>query len=132
MGSSGAISTIALLAASSLALPACIDGGKDGTQVSTPAFVARNVKAYGETAVGLPPEVTYGWQVGVAGDVLTWRECPAVDRCGRGERTRAASDLIAIERVGEVEIDGERVDVVKLSLAPRKTYIVPSVKVPPR
>lgn len=103
----------------------CVDGGKSGKPTSTPEFVAGNVKAYGETAAGLPPEVAYAWQLRVTGDVARWRECTSIDTCGDVERTRPASELLGVERAGEAEIDGERVEVVKLSLSPRPTYVVP-------
>jgi hypothetical protein len=105
---------------------ACVDG--TGKPVSEPVFYAKNVKRYGETALGLPPDEAYGWDLGVTGDVARWRECPSIETCSNVERTRRASDVLAVERIAEANLDGRRVDVMKLSLAPRPTYIVPNFK----
>ncbi len=129
LGSPRVLAAVFLLSVASLG---CVDGGKSGKPVSTPEFVAENVKAYGETAAGLPPDVTYGWQLRVTSDVARWRECTSVDACGNVERSRPASDLLGIERVGEADVGGERVEVMKLSLSPRPTYVVPAFKPAPR
>jgi hypothetical protein len=93
--------------------------------VNTPEWEAKNVKGYGETVAGLPPETVLGCDLVVAGDVARWRECAAVDSCGQVERSRPAKDLIAVERVGKAAIEERQVDVLKLSLTARPSYVVP-------
>lgn len=109
----------------SASILACGVDGKNGEPVSSPIFHLKNTQSYAETAAGLPPDVTYGWNLRVGSDVVRWRECASVETCGHTERTRPANELIALERVGEVEIEGEHVEVMKLSLTPRPTYVVP-------
>jgi hypothetical protein len=96
--------------------------------VSEPEFYASNVKAYGETAAGLPPEVAYAWDLRIAGDVARFYECTAVDACTKVERTRPASEVLGIQKAGKAEVEGEVVTVMKLSLTARPTYIVPNWK----
>ena len=105
----------------------CVDHQKAGP-VPEPVFYAKNVKAYGETAAGLPPDVVYAWDLRVAGDVARFYECTAIDECGKVERTRAAKEVLAVQKAGKAEVEGEVVQVMKLSLSPRPTYIVPSWK----
>lgn len=88
----------------------------------------KNVKDYAETVAGLPPEVVLGWDLLVVDDVARWRECTAVDACGQIERSRPAKDLLAVARVAHTSVEGRQVDVLKLSLAPRPTYVVPYSK----
>jgi hypothetical protein len=107
-----------------LACSACVDP-LTTKPVSTPAWQVKNVKAYAETAAGLPPETTLGWDLVVAGDVARWRECSSVETCGQIERSRPVADLLAVEHVARSSVDGEEVAVLRLSLAPRPTYVVP-------
>jgi hypothetical protein len=89
---------------------------------------AQNVKAYAETARGdADPDIGYGWGFGLHGDVARWRECVRPAECAGVERERPAKEVLAIEHVGQgVLSDGTKVDVVKLSLTPRRKYVVPS------
>jgi hypothetical protein len=105
----------------------CVDG-RGGRPVSEPEFYAKNVKAYGETAAGLPPETAYAWRLRVTGDEARYFECTAIDACTKVERTRAAKDVLGVKSVGKADVDGENVEVVELSLEPRPTYIVPTFK----
>jgi hypothetical protein len=107
-----------------VACSACVDP-LTTKPVSSPAWELRNVEAYGETAVGLPPETTLAWNLVVAGDTARWRECSAIDACGQTERTRPTSELLGVERVATTSVDGREIDVLRLSLAPRPTYVVP-------
>ena len=62
----------------------------------------------------------------VEGGVAHWRECASSEECTVIERQRPTSELIAFSRVGQITLeDGETVDVLKLSLAPRPGYVVP-------
>ena len=115
------------LAVLALSIAGCIDGAH-GRPVSEPEFYAKNVKAYGETAAGLPPETVYAWQLRVTGDEARYFECTAVDVCTKIERSRTAKDLLGVKAVGKADVDGENVEVVELSLEPRPTYIVPTFK----
>lgn len=99
----------------------------NGTQ-ATPAFYAKNVKGYGETAAGLRPDQVLGHDLTVVGDVARWHECSSLTECTTVERTRPAADLVGVERIGEATIDGRKTDVVKLSLTARPKYIVPTWK----
>jgi hypothetical protein len=99
--------------------------------VATPVWEVRNVIAYGETAAGPSPDIALGWDLRVAGGVARWRECTAPDACSDIARERPADQLIAFERVGRrADRDGRELDVVRLSLAPRPTYVVPMRKLP--
>jgi hypothetical protein len=91
-----------------------------------PEWYANNVKGYAETAAGLPPETTLASDFRVAGEVARWRECTAIDACGRLERERPAAEVLAVEHVGHAIVgDAGEVEVVRLSLAPRPKYTVP-------
>jgi hypothetical protein len=49
-----------------------------------------------------------------------------VDICGTIERERPRQDVLAIEPVGQVTLaDAGLVDVLKLTLAPGRKYVVP-------
>lgn len=96
--------------------------------VSEPEFYARNVKAYAETTKGLPPEIVYGWDLTLTRELARWRECAAADSCSRTERSRPTSELLGVEHASEIELDGEKVEVLKLSLTPRPTWVVPNFK----
>jgi hypothetical protein len=79
-----------------------------------------------QTAAGKPTDTTFGRGLAVEGDVARWHECPAVDMCSTIERQRPRQDLIAIEHVGQVTLaDAGPVDVLKLTLAPGRKYVVP-------
>jgi hypothetical protein len=119
--------TTVLLAVAVLA-SACVDPLTSKRPVTEPEFYAKNVKAYAETAAGLPPDVAFGWRLTVSGDVARWFECTAIDVCGQVERQRPARELLAVERVEEAVVEGRPVEVLKLSLAPRPSYIVPNFK----
>jgi hypothetical protein len=122
------VKRLALLA---LLAVGCTTYDRQGRPISEPEFYAKNVKAYGETAAGLPPETVYASQLRVTGDEARYFECTAVDTCTKIERTRAAKELLGVKTVGKAAVDGENVEVVELSLAPRPTYIVPTVKPTP-
>ena len=112
-----------------LGLAACVDQHKNApAPVPEPVFYAKNVKAYGDTVAGLPPDVVYAWDLRVAGDVARFYECTAIDACSKVERTRPASEILGMQKVGKAEVEGEIVTVMKLSLEPRPTYIVPNWK----
>jgi hypothetical protein len=109
-----------------IALNAGCTESRSGAVVSTPVWTARNVKGYVETVAGPPPETAYGWDLHVTGDVAQWRECSSAEQCGDVERERPAADLIGFARVGRIERDnGHEVDVLSLSLAPHRRYVVP-------
>jgi hypothetical protein len=99
---------------------ACVD------VTPTPAWEARNVAGYVKTATGLPPDESLAWHLEVVGDIASWRECSAVDVCTTVERRRPASDLLSFSPVGHATVEGEQVDVVRLSLSPRPAYVVPT------
>ena len=90
-------------------------------------YDVENVKSYAETATGsTDPDIAYGWGFGLHGEVARWRECVRPAECAGIERERPAKEVLAIEHVGQgVLSDGTAVDVVKLSLTPRHTYVVP-------
>ena len=116
-----------------VALVGCVDHHKGATAPLTPepVFYANNVKNYGETAAGLPPDTVYAWDLRVAGDVARYYECSAVDACGKVERTRPAKELLGMQKAGKAEVDGEVVTVMKLSVEPKPTYVVPNWKPTP-
>lgn len=111
-------------------LAGCVDPLTSNAR-STPAWTVENVKAFGETATGDPPDRAIAWDLRVAGGLARWRECTAVNACTETERERPADELLAVERVGRTSINdrGDEVDVVRLSLAPRRRYVIP-VKTP--
>jgi hypothetical protein len=111
--------------AAALALVGCADPlTADATCAY--AWQVKNVEGYGRTVAGEPPDVVYGWGLVVEGDTATWRACAAVDACGSEERARPKEDVRAVERVGVAHVeDGGVVQVLKLTLAPGKKYIVP-------
>jgi hypothetical protein len=106
---------------------ACVDAGPRNAQ-ATPAFYVDNTKAYADTAAGLPPETVYAWDLRIEGQDARWRECASPEICGTVERTRPVKELLGKQRVGETSVEGRRVDVLKLSLEARRTYVVPSFK----
>jgi hypothetical protein len=110
-----------------LVLASCVDP-LTTKPVNTPEWDAKNVKGYGETAAGLPPDTTLGWDLVVVGDVARWRECTAVDVCGQVERSRPAKDLLAVGHVARTFIEGREIEVLKLSLTARPKYVVPYSK----
>jgi hypothetical protein len=114
-----------------LAAAACVDP-LTTKPVNTPEWDTKNIEAYGETAAGLPPEKLLGWDLSVVGDVAHWRECTAEDACTTVERTRPTKELLAVEHVGRLTIDGAEVDVLRLSLAAPQKYVVPNWKGPRR
>jgi hypothetical protein len=79
------------------------------------------VQDYADTVAGLPPEVRLAWHLEVVGDVARWRECTAPDACGQLERSRPADEVLRVERAGHVLVDGQEVDVLRLSLAARRS-----------
>jgi hypothetical protein len=107
-----------------LACSACVDP-LTTKPVSGPAWELKNIEAYGETAVGLPPDTTLAWDLVLSGDTARWRECTATDACGPVERSRPTSELLAVERVATTTVADREVEVLRLSLAPRPTYVVP-------
>lgn len=114
------------------AVTGCLTDSTARHGYATPASDLKNVQNYAETAKGLPPEVVYGWGLRIDGDNAKWNECTSKDECRKVERTRPKKDLLGVEKlVGQqVDVDGESVEVLKLSLEPRPTYIVPSYKYP--
>lgn len=115
------------VAVPALAASACVDP-LTTKPVSTPQWTASNVEAYAETAMGLPPDQVLAHDLVIVGDAARWRECTAVDACSRIERTRPAKDLVAVEHVAKTSVDGEEVEILKLSLVARPTYVVPTWK----
>ncbi len=113
-----------------LAFVGCVDHhkGADAPLTPEPAFYANNVKNYGETAAGLPPETVYAWDLKVAGDIARYYECTAADACTKVERTRPAKEVLGVQKAGKAEVEGEVVTVMKLSVEPKPTYIVPNWK----
>jgi hypothetical protein len=100
---------------------------------ATPASDLNNVKNYAETAKGLPPEVVYGWGLKIDGDNAKWNECTSKEECHKVERTRPKKELLGVEKIAQqADVEGEQVDVLKLSLEPRPTYIVPNYRNQPR
>jgi hypothetical protein len=99
----------------------CFTDAKAKHGYYTPAWDMKNVSNYAETVKGGDPETAYGWDLRIAGGVARWRECASAEECGEIERERPASEVLAFERVGIVH----DTDVLKLSLAPRRKYIVP-------
>ena len=98
---------------------------------SSPTWEVKNAANYAETAAGLPPDEVFGWHLVVVGDTATWRECTAIDRCSKIERSRLSKDLVAVAQVAKASVEGEAVEVLKLSLTARPTYVVPTWKNPP-
>lgn len=93
---------------------------------NTPEWTAKNVRGYGETALGPAPDVAYGWDLRVAAGVARWRECTSPEACTEIERECPAADLLSFTRAGRIASDGGDVEVMKLSLTPRKKYVVPT------
>jgi hypothetical protein len=116
-----------LLWLGAVACGAC-GAGPEVTPVNNVVWDAKNVKAYGETAAGLPPETAFGWDLVVAGGVAKWRECASLEECGNVARSRPAKDVVGVERVGKTSTPEGEVEVLKLSLAPRPSYVVPYTK----
>jgi hypothetical protein len=112
----------------SLAFVASACGGASNAvpMMWTPEWTAKNVEGYVETAAGLPPEEQLGWDLVALGELVRWRECSAPDACSTALRTRPTRDLVALDSIGHAEVDGRQVDVVRLSLAARPRYIVPT------
>jgi len=89
-------------------------------------WTANNVQGYVETAKG-DPDSAYAWGLVVEGGIARWRECTSASRCTGIERTRPASEVLATEHVGRAPApDGTEVDVLRLSLTPRRKYVVPA------
>jgi hypothetical protein len=103
----------------------CVDP-LTANQTNGPQWEVQNVNAYAKTVAGTPArDIVYGWGLLLEGDTARWYECSAVDACGGIERRRPKGDLLAMETVGHATVDGGVVDVVKLTLAPGRTYVVP-------
>jgi hypothetical protein len=112
-----------------VAVVACVDP-LTTRPVSSPEFATKNIAGYAETAMGPPPDVAYAWDLDFVGDVARWRECSTADACTNVERSRPASDLLAVAPAGRAHVgDGPEVDVVKLSLAPGRKYVVPTRRI---
>jgi hypothetical protein len=93
---------------------------------SSPEWELKNVRGYAETVVGPAPDTAYGWSFAIDGDVAHWFECASPDECGGIRRERPRAEVLGIERVGHAAVgDAGAVDVVKLSLAPGRKYVVP-------
>jgi hypothetical protein len=117
------------IAVGSLAFAGCLFDPLTNHPVSVPAWYADNTARYIRTATGSPPDTAYGWDLKVAAGMATWRECDSPDECGHIERARQADDVLAIDAAGRGRLgDGTEVDVVKLSLAPGRKYVVPAVR----
>lgn len=108
-----------------LAITACVDP-LTAKPVNSPEWYEKNVRGYVETAAGLPPDTALGWDLVIADNVATWRECATVEACGQRGHSRAAKDLVAVEHVGQTSVEGSQVDVLKLSIAAAPRYLVPS------
>jgi hypothetical protein len=108
---------------------ACVDPLTTQPKVS-PAWEVNNVAAYADTATGLPLEQILAWDLRIEGGTARWRDCSTIEECTDVERSRPAKELLGVERVGKRKTDNGEVDVVKLSLAPKPTYVVPVRKAP--
>ena len=114
---------LALLAV--LGAIACADPlTNDRTDVFT--WDARNIRGYARTATGEPQDTAFGWGLAIVGDTATWHGCSAPDACGESVTSRPKQDLLAMERAGTATVgDGGVVDVLRLTLAPGRKYVVP-------
>jgi hypothetical protein len=106
------------------ALGACVDP-LTTQAVNAPEWDVKNVRAYADTAVGAP-DTTLAWGLTMEGGTAHWHECAAADTCGAIERECPAQNVLAIAHVGGTTLhDGTPIEVLRLSLAPRRKYIVP-------
>ncbi len=106
---------------------ACVDPLTSNV-TSTPEWDLRNTERYAQAVTGQRPDTAYGWGLAIEGDMARWRQCSGPRVCGETERLQPKVDILAIEKVGTVEAgDGGTVDVLKLTLAPRRGYVVPYV-----
>jgi hypothetical protein len=114
------VATVVLVAVAACADPLTND------RTTQPAWVVNNVQGYARTATGDPPDTAYASGLAVEGEVARWHECSAIDTCGETQRERPKQDVLAIETVGKASVgDGGTVDVLKLTLAPGRKYVVP-------
>jgi len=91
-----------------------------------PEAVHKNVSGYVENARGLPPDVAYGWDLRVAGDVARWRECVSETQCSETQRERPASELLGTHAVGHASAgDSGEVEVFKLTLKTHRRNVMP-------
>ncbi len=106
------------------ALCACVDP-LTTQAVNSPEWDVKNVRAYADTAAGAP-DTTFAWGLTIGAGTARWRECEAIDACGAIERECPAQNVLAVAHVGQATLqDGRPIDVLKVSLAPRRKYIVP-------
>jgi hypothetical protein len=107
------------------ALGACVDPLTTHA-VNTPEWDIKNVRAYADTAAGAP-DTTLAWGLTIGGGTARWHECAAIDTCGAIERECPAESVLAVAHVGQATLqDGRPIEVLKLSLAPRRKYVVPT------
>jgi hypothetical protein len=94
---------------------------------TAPVWYTRNAIGYAHTVKGEPPDAVLGWGLVIEGDVARWHECVAVDVCSSVDRQLQKSDVLAVETIGMASVtgDGGTVDVLKLTLAPGRKYVVP-------
>jgi hypothetical protein len=118
------------LASVVLATAGCVDPLTPDAKFS-PAWDVKNVRGYGETVAGLPPDKVYGWDLRVAAGTARWRACDAPDACTTSELERPAGELVAFRTVGQIALaDGNTADVLELTVEARPRYVVPNG--PPR
>jgi hypothetical protein len=112
-----------------LGLSSCLFDPLTSHPAFAPAWYADNSAGYVRTVTGSPPDTAYGWDLEVGAGTASWRECDAPDECGHIVRTRQADDVLAIDAAGRARLaDGAEVEVVKLTLAPGRKYVVPAVR----
>jgi hypothetical protein len=108
-----------------VAIVGCVDPLTAGA-TNTPEWELKNAKGYAETVAGSAPDTAYGWSFAFDGDAAHWFECAAPNMCGEVRRERPRGEVVAVEKVGHATVgDGGVVEVVKLSLAPGRKYVVP-------
>ncbi len=107
---------------------AAVAGCHEPINASPPSNVAwdvKNVDGYIQTAKG-EPDTAFAWDLRFAGGIARWRECPTTDACGNVEHEQPASEVLAVQQAGKARgPDGNEVEVVRLSLAPRRKYTTP-------
>ena len=98
--------------------------------VNTVEWDARNVRGYIETIEAVPDEALV-WDLRIAGGIARWRECTSVSQCSGIEHEGPAAEILATARVGHAATAGGAiVEVLRLSLVPRRKYIVPTTPTP--
>lgn len=107
-------------------LTGCVTDPLTAKPVPTAQWTAENVRGYGETVVGRPLELGYGWDLRVVAGVARFRECTSAAACTDVERERPASDLVSIEPVGRLPFDAGGAEVLRMRWTPGRRYVVPA------